>query len=104
MAKKKSQPAAKQEEAAPAPQHNLTRLLATRLADRAIVSPPERDGSITASFRLQTHSQREPYRDVRLILERDSIRVAGAEPRTPLRRRLDLNLPEEPPGRSRRVG
>ena len=73
-------------------------------ADRATVSPPGRDGSVAVSFRLQTHSQREPYREIRLILERDSIRVAGAEPRTPLRRRVDLNPPEEPPGRSRLAG
>jgi hypothetical protein len=72
-------------------------------ADRATVSPSGRDGSIAVSFRVQTHSEREPYREVRLVLERGSM-WGGAEERIPLQRRVDLNLPLEPPGGWRPVG
>ena len=55
-----------------------------------------RDGALLVSFRLGTHDQREPFREIRLEVERDKVRLTGTEAWIPLQRRADLNLPLEP--------
>jgi hypothetical protein len=64
-------------------------------ADATVTRSTEGGGHLIG-FRLGTHSTTRPFVDVRLVVDRGTMRVAGSAAAVPLVRRSDLEIPEMP--------
>ncbi len=68
--------------------------------DRATVSHSS-DGSITAAFRLGTHSSVRPFVDVQLLVEHGQMRAIDTGAQVAIQPRRNLDIPEKPPAGGR---
>ena len=64
-------------------------------ADEATISTMK-PGPTAVGFRLQTHSSKRPFIDVRLLMRGNSMRAVQSGAQVALQRRSDLDVPEMP--------